>query len=92
MAKSQEIRPGPSLARRATVPADSQNHAKPFSRSPEEYDGAARLEVKNMLHGNRTEFQGRSKPDVESAASKGPQPDPENFTPPDRGPLRGQTP
>gem|GEM_PF-4400920 len=31
MAKSQEIRPGPSLARRATVPADSQNHAKPFS-------------------------------------------------------------
>ena|GEM_PF-5799536 len=31
MAKSQEIRPGPSLARRATVPADSQNHAKPFT-------------------------------------------------------------
>ena len=30
MAKSQEIRPGPSLARRATVPADSQDHAKPF--------------------------------------------------------------
>ena len=63
MAKSQEIRPGPSLARRATVPADSQNHAKPFSRARVRgvsANGASRLWRSKVLSADAVDRAGHS--------------------------------